>query len=580
MTACDASMSSILKDQSATSSSPAGTLPTVDADLTAEVEPAQPTSIAVAVRRFGDEYPLHVAQGGLRAAAVFLVIATVFYVPWMWTSLNTEATWLAWPFAITNTFSVLYTLVVVCNQWQRRIPLPRILADGNEPLVAVIIPTCREPVRLILRTVQSVYEQDYPAERLVVIVSDDGHDPALRRRLTQLFPTVVYHEPHDLHAPGRDGAAKAGNLNSALELIDASFPDVEFVETRDADDEVGSVNFLRATLGQLRFDERLAYVQTIKEAQVSNGDPFNNRESMFYRGQMLTRNAVNAVFPCGSGLMWRRTALDDIGGFPTWNLVEDLQSGVEALRRGWHGLYLPIVGAVAQHSPEDLPNVYKQRGTWALDTVRLMLWGNLSGLGVRQRLHFYGMLLDYLHAFAVMVYLPCLMLSLLGWTPFQASGLSYLLHIGPVVIATECWLLAVNRPYNDRRGRQRRPYLNLWRARIMWTGLAPIYAKASILAIFSGPNRKPMYKVTRKESDYRWHWRYSIPQALPIMVVAIVAVYAVVNHTLPSLYLLSATVYWGALNVALLIGFVSRSWHGLEWAAQVTVRIRRSRTDR
>jgi cellulose synthase (UDP-forming) len=117
-------------------------------------------------------------------------------------------------------------------------------------------------------------------------------------------------------------------------------------------------------------------------------------------------------------------------------------------------LYLPIVGAVAQHSPEDLPNVYKQRGTWALDTVRLMLWGDLRGLGARQRLHFYGMLLDYFHAFAILLYLPCLVMSLLGWTPFQASGTDYLLHIGPVVLATECWLLTVNRPYNDRRRRQ------------------------------------------------------------------------------------------------------------------------------
>ncbi len=540
-----------------------------------EEHPALPTSIARAVRRFGDSYPQHIAQGGVRVAGVFLIAATAFYVPWMWMSLDTDAPWLAWPFVLTNTFSVLYSLIVVCNQWQRRVPPPRLLAHGGEPLVAVIIPTCREPVRLILRTVQSVFEQDYPADRLVVIVSDDGHDRVLRRRLTQLFPGVVYHEPPDLHAPGRDGAAKAGNLNSAMALIARDFGDVEFVETRDSDDEVGSVNFLRATLGQLQFDERLAYVQTIKEAQVSNGDPFNNRESMFYRGQMLTRNAVNAVFPCGSGLMWRRSALIDIGGFPTWNLVEDLQSGVEALRRGWRGLYLPIVGAVAQHSPEDLPNVYKQRGTWALDTVRLMLWGDLRGLGLRQRLHFYGMLLDYFHAFAIMIYLPCLVMSLLGWTPFQASGFDYLLHIGPVVLATECWLLAVNRPYNDRRGRQRRPYLQLWRARIMWTGLAPIYAKASFLAVVSGPHRKPVYRVTRKENDHRWHWQQSMPQALPIMAVSIVAIYAAVNKTLPSIALLSATLYWGALNVALLVGFVSRSWHGLQWVTRLNMRLHR-----
>ncbi len=55
-------------------------------------------------------------------------------------------------------------------------------------------------------------------------------------------------------------------------------------------------------------------------------------------------------------------------------------------------MYLPIVGAVGQHAPEDLPNVYKQRGTWALDTVRLMLWGDLRGLTLRQRAHFAEML--------------------------------------------------------------------------------------------------------------------------------------------------------------------------------------------
>ena len=74
------------------------------------------------------------------------------------------------------------------------------------------------------------------------------------------------------------------------------------------------------------------------------GDPFGFRhEPFFYRGCMLARNAANAVFPCGSGLVWRPPdALLDIGGFPAWNLVEDLHSGVLALRRGWRGVYLPI----------------------------------------------------------------------------------------------------------------------------------------------------------------------------------------------------------------------------------------------
>ena len=225
-------------------------------------------------------------------------------------------------------------------------------------------------------------------------------------------------------------------------------------------------------VGQLEHDHRVAFVQTVKETQVSAGDPFENLASMFYRGQMLSRHASNAVFPCGSGVVWRRTALRDIGEFPVWNLVEDLQSGVEALRRGWTSADLPIVGAVGQHCPEDLPNVYKQRGTWAVDTVRLMVWGNLRGLNIRQRLHFTGMLLDYLNSVTVLIYIPCVTCSLFGWQPMTSSGWGYIAHMLPLIVAIEAWMLLLGRPYNDRRSRQRTPVKDLWQFRVVWAGMA------------------------------------------------------------------------------------------------------------
>ena len=309
--------------------------------------------------------------------------------------------------------------------------------------------------------------------------------------------------------------------------------------------------------------EQLAFVQTIKEAQVTSGDPFNNRESIFYRGQMLTRNAANAVFPCGSGVVWRRSALADIGEFPTWNLVEDLQSGVEALRRGWRGIYLPIVGAVPQHAPEDVPSVYKQRGTWALDSVRLMIWGDLRGLSLRQRAHFIELLFFYLASFTVFVYVITLACSLLGWVPIDSGSGGYVVHLLPLVLATEIWLLELNRPYNDRRHRQRDQYRALWHVRTMWAGLAPVFANASMQAIVSGPNRKPTYQVTRKLDDHRWHWRHTLPQTTIVVFVVAVAVYGLRFGTLPDPVLLAASVYWGGLNIILLSNFVTRSWYGL-----------------
>ena len=533
-------------------------------ELESRPRPAPSAPIAVAARAFGDDYPQVRDQWRIRAAGLLLLATTLFYLPWMLTSLNEDVAWLAWPFAAANVFSLAYGALSVLNAWRRHVPERRPVPPGAEPPVGVIIPTCGEAVPMVLRTVVSVLQQDWPRGRLTVVVSDDGHDPELKAAIARL--PVIYHAPPARHSPGRDGAAKAGNLNSALAILDATHPEIRYIETRDADDEMGTSRFLREVVGQLQADDRLAFVQTIKEAQVSAGDPFNNRESMFYRGQMLARNAANAAFPCGSGVVWRRAALHEIGEFPTWNLVEDVQSGVEALRRGWRGVYLPIVGAVGQHSPEDVPNVYKQRGTWAIDTVRLMIWGNLKGLGLRQRAHFAEMLAFYLNAFTVLVYIPSILFTLLGWTPLDASGTGYLLHMLPLVVATELWLLVVNHPYNDRRKRQRRRFRSLWQVRIMWTGMAPVYMKACVQALVGGRCRKPIYKVTRKQDDLRWHWRHTLPHTTVVLLVLFVAIYALRHGTLPSVSLLAGAVYWGGLNAVLLTGFVARGWHGVTWA--------------
>ncbi len=527
----------------------------------ARVAIAPPGQMARAARAFGDEYPPIRRHWLVRGAGLAYLLAALVYVPWLYAALNREIPWLSWPFFAANLFTLLTTFLSVANHWWRAVPEPHPLPHGGEPKVGIIVPCCGEPVGMILRTVSSIMRQDWPRERMVIVVSDDGHDPALALAL-QSWP-VLHHSPPPRFAPGRDGAAKAGNLNSAFAMLVARHPEIRYIETRDCDDELGSNGFLRQAVGQLEHDERLAYVQTIKEAQVSAGDPFNNREAMFYRGQMLSRNAANATFPCGSGLVWRRAALEDIGLFPTWNLVEDLQSGIEALRRGWDSCYLPIVGAVGQHSPEDVPNVYKQRGTWAIDTVRLMIWGDLRGLRLRQRVQFAELLCYYLHAFTVLVYIPCIVFALLGYVPFRATGASFAAHVVPLVLATEAWLMAINRPYNDRRRHQRHPIRELWRVRIIWSGLAPVFIKASIQAILGGPNHKPVYKVTRKYSDPRWHWNQTLPQTAVLMLVLCTLVYALRNGTLPRPIVLLPFVYWGGLYVALFAGFVARSWHGV-----------------
>jgi cellulose synthase (UDP-forming) len=494
-----------------------------------------------------------------RAAGGLLVLATIWYLPWLLYHLNRQHLWLSLPFAAASIFLALLTTVTVINHWTYSAPPPRPVKEGQEPAVAVIIPTLGEPVEMVERTARSVLEQDYTLEKISLIVSDDGHRPSMRSMVERLQEEVTgafiaYHEPPFRGDPTRRGEAKAGNLNSALEMVNLFSPVPPYVETRDADDLATDPAFLRQAVGQLEADEQLAFVQTIKEALVAPGDPFGNQEALFYRNAMLARNVANAVFPCGSGLVWRRVALEDIGGFPTWNLVEDLQSGVEALRRGWRGLYLPIVGAMGQIAPEDLPNTIKQRGTWAIDTMRMSFWGKRRGLSLRQHVQFAELGLFYLSSFAILTFLIVPIVSLItGLHPLVTDSATYLARLLPYAATIELLLMALSDGL---------PYEELWRARQIWLGMTPVYIRATLSALLNGPGKKPSYRVTRKRHIYRWYWREALPQT--ILLVGLLG--GVAYHLATRSLLHEAdlgTMLWAGFLAMGLMRMVTNSWYEL-----------------
>lgn len=110
----------------------------------AERKAAESSRIAVAARAYGDTYPPLRGQWRVRGAGLLLVLTTLLYAPWMLSSLNGDVPWLAWPLAVANVFWLAYGLLAVVDAWSRRIPEACPLAYGDEPHVAVIIPTCGE----------------------------------------------------------------------------------------------------------------------------------------------------------------------------------------------------------------------------------------------------------------------------------------------------------------------------------------------------------------------------------------------------------------------------------------------------
>ncbi|MEZ4532024.1 MAG: hypothetical protein R2855_13530 [Thermomicrobiales bacterium] len=141
-------------------------------------------------------------------------------------------------------------------------------------------------------------------------------------------------------------------------------------------------------------------------------------------------------------------------------------SRIEALRLGWKSAYLPIVGAQAQHAPEDIPNVYKQREHLGFRHNAHHVLARFQGLGVRQRLQFMQMAIFYLHSFATILFMLCISVTLFrNIYPFR-------LRDKKRPFASGRWWLPPSSSWSRSKATARSN--PVWRLREMAVSLAPI----------------------------------------------------------------------------------------------------------
>jgi cellulose synthase (UDP-forming) len=201
----------------------------------------------------------------------------------------------------------------------------------------------------------------------------------------------------------------------------------------------------------------------------------------------LSNDQANAVISCGSGVLYRRQALMEIGGFATWNLVEDFTTSYELVSRGWKGIYFPYALSRGL-APDTLAGVVQQRYQWCLDTMRLFFWDNpffKPGLTFSQRLHFSIIMIAYAISGLIMpifFFLP-LYCYLTGNSFLVEQERNYLTFRG---IYLFCTILAFRYLFFQKDSLKQLKLL---------CGLFPVYALGTLAALRYPPGRKPRYRV-------------------------------------------------------------------------------------
>ena len=205
------------------------------------------------------------------------------------------------------------------------------------PSVDVFITYCGESLDVVLDTVRAALNLDYPQEKLRVVVLDDSKSIACANAIESLRNTYpnLYHTARKVHV---ETHSKAGNLDHGLQYVkslDGGASDM--VAVLDVD-MIPEPQWLRSVLPHILKDDKVAMAGPIQDYyNLPTNDPLGqiSMSTQMFRIGWTQKDFKDASWCNGSGFVVRRSAMDQIDGFPTDCLLEDFLTALKLIAAGW-----------------------------------------------------------------------------------------------------------------------------------------------------------------------------------------------------------------------------------------------------
>jgi cellulose synthase/poly-beta-1,6-N-acetylglucosamine synthase-like glycosyltransferase len=386
--------------------------------------------------------------------AIAVGVATIDYLSWRFVVTNWQGWWVSLPLLFAETLGALHVLGFQFTVWPWSPPEIERREDPTQHPIFIFIPTVNEGVAILRPTLEGViaardtYLAQYPHGQVTIVVCNDGWVAKAANweeteRLAQELGVCCVTRT-------KGGGAKAGNIEHARQHLQATGDALLVIF--DAD-QVAKPDFLLKTIPPFA-DPKMGWVQT-GQYYVNLDNPVSrwadDQQSMFYHLLCPGKAALNAAFICGTNVVIRAAALDQIGGLPQDSVTEDFAASI-ALHPSWRSVYLTDVLATGL-GPLDVPSYLKQQGRWALGTLgvfrshwREVLLPKKHGLRMGQRVQYFLACTHYLCGLRDLIYLLSPMLFIFTGIPAVRSAYlsDYLWHFLPysLLSATAMWYAA------------------------------------------------------------------------------------------------------------------------------------------
>ena len=405
----------------------------------------------------------------------------------------------------------------------------RMYLEGRQVTVDVFITTYGEDLATIRRTVTAAVAMQGEHSTWVL---DDGRSDDVRDLAAEMGARY-------LRRPNGNGA-KAGNVNHALSIAKS-----EYFAIFDAD-FVPEPTFLHETVPFFATPD-VSFVQTPQtygntHNLISRGAGY--MQAVFYRYIQPGRNRFNAAFCVGTNVIFRRAAIDQIGGMYAYSKSEDVWTSLMLHEKGWRSVYIPTTLAVGD-TPETIEAYTKQQQRWATGGFEIMLTHNpLSrnrSLTIDQKLQYTVTATHYLTGIAPLLLLLVPPLHIFfGLTPIdlQISPVTWVLYYAGfyvLQIAVAFYTLGSFR----------------WEVLMLASVSFPIYTRALVNAVL---RREQRWHVTGSTGRTASPFNFMIPQVLFFVLLLLTSVVGVWRDL--GAGTLSLALAWNATNTFILGAFV------------------------
>jgi len=312
-------------------------------------------------------------------ALIAIAITSYYLVYRALYTFPSEYLWFAILFFVAELHGIFVFFLFCFETWDPQHPDPIPPEEGLN--VDIYICTYNEEPELLRKTILGTEAIAYPHK---TYVCDDGRREAIRELAEELDVEYIT-RPDNQHA-------KAGNINHALTKTSG-----DFIAILDAD-HVPLPDFLDRTMGYFS-NPQVAFVQSPQTfynldapeefVDFDKGRQWDEAE-VFFHLILPGKNRWNSAYFCGTGGIIRRQPLEQIGGFATETITEDIHTALRMHQLGYQSVYVAEHLASGQ-AAGDLPAYHVQRTRWALGNLRVMFCSNpltAPGLTLPQRLSY------------------------------------------------------------------------------------------------------------------------------------------------------------------------------------------------